>query len=187
MTGRALQKCRHLIAGFAIATVLVFPCRAAVGDAAANGFSVSESAHVAAPPGKVYAALIAPGRWWSPLHTFSKNAANLSLDAKAGGCWRETLPDGGSVCHLAVVYADPGKALVLRGALGPLQGLGVEGAMSVQLKPAGTGTDLTLVYNVGGYLKEGLAGWAVPVDQVLGEQVGRLKSLVETGSPAPKP
>ena len=72
---------------------------------------------------------------------FSKSAANLTLDAKAGGCWCETLPDGGSVEHLVVVFADPGKTLVMRGALGPLQGLGVEGALSIVLKPAGDGTD----------------------------------------------
>ncbi len=177
----------QITAGLAIATLLAFPCGAAVSDAAANGFSVAESAHIAAPPDKVYAAVITPGRWWSPVHTFSKNSANLSLDAKAGGCWLETLPSGGSVCHLIVKYIDPGKVLILRGALGPLQGLGVEGAMTITLKPAGGGTDLTLVYNVGGYLKDGLASWAPAVDAVLGEQVARLKALIETGSPAPKP
>ena len=177
----------HLIAGFSIATVLAFPCHAAVDSAAANGFSVTETAHIAAAPDKVYAALITPARWWSAEHTYSSDAANLALDARAGGCWRETLPGGGSVCHLIVVYADPGKRLVLRGGLGPLQPLGVEGALTFRLKPSDVGTDVTLVYNVGGYRAEGLDSLAAPVDQVLGEQVARLKALLETGSPDAKP
>ena len=58
--------------------------------------------------------------------------------------------------------------------------------MTILLKPAADGTDLSLTYNVGGYLKDGLQSLAVPVDAVLGEQMGRLKSLIETGSPEGK-
>ena len=76
---------------------------AAVTDMASNGFTLVQSAEIAAPPDKIYAALIQPSRWWSSDHTFSGNAANLSLDARAGGCFCETLPGGGSVQHLAVV------------------------------------------------------------------------------------
>jgi hypothetical protein len=75
----------------------------------------------------------------------------------------------------------------MRGALGPLQGLGVDGAMTIDLKPADGGTDLTATYNVGGYLKDGLASWASPVDNVLGEQFNRLKTDVETGGRQAKP
>ena len=88
---------------------------------AGNGFEVRETAHTAASPDKVYAALLLPARWWSSNHTFSGNAANLTWDARAGGCWCETLPNCGSVEHLRVVYVSPGKALRLRGALGPFQ------------------------------------------------------------------
>jgi uncharacterized protein YndB with AHSA1/START domain len=173
----------NILAGLAVAVMLSCPSHAAVNDAAAGGFSVTEAVHIAAAPDKVYAALIAPGTWWSSRHTFSHDAANLTLDARAGGCWCEKLPGGGSVEHLTVVFADPGKVLVLRGALGPMQGLGVEGALTIKLAAAGDGTDLTLTYNVGGYLKDGLTSWAAPVDGVLGEQVGRLKALIETGAP----
>ncbi len=174
--------------GLLVAVALVCTgAHAEVKDSAANGFSVAEAVHIAAPPEKVYAALVAPARWWSSKHTFSREAANLTLDPRAGGCWCETLAGGASVQHLVVVYAAPGKALVLRGALGPLQGLGVDGALTIRLTAAGDGTDLTATYNVGGYLKDGLASWAAPVDGVLGEQFARLKSLVETGAPAPKP
>jgi hypothetical protein len=178
-----MRRIAHALAGFTIAAFLTQPACAGVNDSAANGFSVVEKLHISAAPEKVYAELIMPSHWWSSQHTFSKSAANLTLDAKAGGCWCETLPDGGSVEHLVVVFADPGKTLVMRGALGPLQGLGVEGALSIVLKPAGDGTDLSLTYNLGGYLKDGLANFAAPVDGVLGEQMTRLKALIETGTP----
>src|SRR4249920_1744795 len=157
---------RDVLLGLALAGALAVPqtvC-AAVNDSAANGFSVSEKIHIAAPPDKVYAALVMPSHWWSARHTFSKSAANLTLDPSAGGCWCEKLANGGSVRHLTVTYADPGDALVLRGALGPLQGLGVDGALTIELKAADGGTDFSATYNVGGYLKDGLASWATPVD-----------------------
>ena len=176
----------QVLTGLLIALAVICPAHATVNDAAANGFSVSENLHIAAAPDKVYAELVRPAHWWSPRHTFSQNAGNLMLDPKAGGCWCERLPDGGSVLHLIVVHALPGKILVMRGALGPLQGLGVDGAMTITLKTASDGTDLTLTYNVGGYLKDGLQNFAGPVDGVLGEQVTRLKALIETGSPEPK-
>ena len=155
----------------------------AVSDVAANGFTVQIDTHIAAPPDKVYAALIEPARWWSSDHTFSGDAKNLHLEAKAGGCWCETLPNGGSVAHLMVVYIDPGKALRLRGALGPFQGLGVSGALTWKLKPAADGTDLSLTYALGGYNKDGFAELSRAGDGVLTAQVGRLKKLLESRSP----
>lgn len=103
---------------------------AAAVDVAAGGFTLRDSVEIAAPPDKVYAALIQPARWWSSAHSFSGDAANMTLDARAGGCWCETLPNGGSVLHMTVVFAAPGKTLRLRGALGPFQALAVDGVMT---------------------------------------------------------
>lgn len=181
-----MKRTMHILAGLLIASALILPARAAVSDATEHGFSVVETAHISAPPAKVYAALVTPSRWWSSKHTFSRDAANLTLDPTAGGCWCEKTADGLSVQHLIVANVVRDQKLVMRGALGPLQGLGVEGAMTIVLKATADGTDLTLTYNVGGYLKDGLTSLAAPVDTVLGEQVARLKSLVETGSPETK-
>lgn len=148
-----------------------------------EGFEVREQIHVSAAPAAVYAALITPARWWDSQHTYSGNAANLTLDAKAGGCWCERLADGGSVLHLIVVYAAPGRALRLRGGLGPLQAMGIEGALSFSLKGGNDATDLTVTYAVGGYAKEGFDNLSKAVDGVLGEQVARLHRLIETGAP----
>jgi uncharacterized protein YndB with AHSA1/START domain len=126
------------------------------------------------------------GDWWNSMHTFSGDAHNLSIDGKAAGCFCEKLPGGGSVRHMEVVYADPGKKLVFSGALGPLQSIAATGSMTMQLSPAGEGTKLTVVYTVTGYLPAGMNTWAAPVDSVLTEQFTRLKSLIETGTAVPK-
>jgi len=167
-----------LLAG---ALALLFDARAhaEVIDVAANGFEVRESVHVAASPDRAYAELLQPAHWWSSDHTFSGSAANLKLDARAGGCWCESLPDGGSVEHMRVVYVAPGKVLRLRGALGPFQGLAVTGAMTFSVKSNGGGSDITLSYVVGGYAKDGFDALSKAADRVLGEQVARLKNTIE--------
>ena len=113
----ATHECGKSLA-FALLLTVCDAAAANVVDVASNGFTVQVTAHFAAPADMVFAALIKPARWWGPDHTFSHDAANLTLDAKAGGCWCEKLPRGGSAVHLTVVYVDPGKVLRLRGALG---------------------------------------------------------------------
>ena len=83
----------RITAGMLAATASAFAA-AEVASVASNGFEVRESAHVAAPPDKVYAGLLHPARWWSSDHTFSGSSVNLTLDARPGGCWCETLRDG---------------------------------------------------------------------------------------------
>jgi uncharacterized protein YndB with AHSA1/START domain len=168
--------------GLAMSLWIAGPSQGAVSDVASNGFTLKIDTHIAASPDKVYAALIEPARWWSSDHTFSGDAKNLHLEAKAGGCFCETLPNGGSVVHLKVVYVDPGKALRLRGALGPFQGLGVAGALTWKLKPAADGTDLSLTYALGGYNKDGFAQLSQAADGMLTAQVGLLKKLIEAKS-----
>jgi uncharacterized protein YndB with AHSA1/START domain len=152
---------------------------AEVVSAANNGFEVRESVHVAAPADKAFAALLTPSRWWSSSHTFSRNASNLTLDARAGGCWCENIPEGGSAEHMRIVFLMPGKMLRLRGALGPLQSMGVDGALTFTLKSAANGTDIAVNYAVGGYTKDGFDELSKAVDHVLGEQMESLKKLID--------
>jgi uncharacterized protein YndB with AHSA1/START domain len=159
------------------------PAAAEVKSVTANGFEVASMAMIAAPPDRVYAALGEVGHWWSPSHTFSKDAANLSMELRAGSCFCERLKSGGSVQHM-VVYAAPGAGLRLRGALGPLQVEGVEGTLSWTLKPADGGTSVAQSYVVGGYIRTGMEQWAPRVDRVLDEQLQRLKGFVEGKSPS---
>jgi polyketide cyclase/dehydrase/lipid transport protein len=167
----------------AIALGLAAPAAAAVVDAQPNGFEVREEAQIAAPPAEVYAAIGRIGRWWSSEHTYSGSAANLSLDLSAGGCFCEKLADGGVVRHLTVILVQPGTAVRMQGALGPLAGTGGAGHLSLGVAAKGSGSVVVLTYDFGGYAKGGMDKWAAPVDQVLASQVGRLKRYVETGRP----
>ena len=178
-----METIRPIALAAAASAVLAAPVATAeVTAVGAAGFEVREQAHFAAAPDVVYAALLSPKRWWDSKHTYSGDARNLTLDAKADGCWCETLPGGGSVEHLSIVYLAPNKAIRFRGALGPLQAMGVAGSMTIKLTAAAGGTDLTLTYAVGGYSKDGFDDLSKAVDSVLGSQVGRLRKLVETGS-----
>jgi uncharacterized protein YndB with AHSA1/START domain len=154
-----------------------------VVDVSPTGFQLSVAVHIAAPPDRVYAALIQPSKWWNSDHTFSGSAANLTLEAKAGGCFCEKLASGGSVSHLTVVSAMPGKQLRLRGALGPFQGSGVDGALTWSLAAAGAETDLTVTNDMGGHMKGGFGDWPAKADAMISDQVARLKKFVETGAP----
>jgi uncharacterized protein YndB with AHSA1/START domain len=175
---------KRLAAALALAAAsFSSPASADVKSVAPSGFEVASAATIAASPERVYRAFGEIAKWWSPSHTFSRNAANLSIELRADGCFCERLKDGGSVQHMVVVYAAPGIGLRLRGALGPLQAEGVDGALSWALKPAAGGTSITQTYVVGGYIRAGMEQWAPRVDKVLGEQLERLKSYVEGKTP----
>lgn len=152
--------------------------RAEVVDRSEIGFEARIEETIAAPPEKVRAALLDISGWWSPDHSYSGDARNLTLDLTAG-CFCERLKDGGFVRHMSLVYADA-RTIRLFGALGPLQTTGASGHLAFVLKPAPEGTRLVVTYDVGGYARGGLAQtWAGPVDGVLAAQVKRLKAYAE--------
>jgi uncharacterized protein YndB with AHSA1/START domain len=154
------------------------PARAEVRAAEAGGFQVAGRITVAQPREAVWAMLLAPDRWWSPQHRWFEGST-LSLDSRPGGCWCETGPDGAGAMHLRVGYINPPGTLQLLGALDPLQALGLDGVLTVTLKPVDGGTDLDWTYTVTGFQPGGVAALAAPVDGVLAEQMGRLKAAVE--------
>lgn len=170
-----------MLMGVALGAVLLAgAARAEVTDKSAAGFEVVETASIAAPVGKVWDALMRPAKWWSNTHSWSGDAKNLYFDPS--GCFCETLKRG-AVRHMTIIYNDGATTLRLNGGLGPMQFTGAGGNLGIVLKPAGTGTQLTLTYDVGGYAKGGVENLAAPVDMVLGEQVARLAKYVETGKP----
>ena len=152
---------------------------AEIVDKSASGFTSRTVVTIAATPAQVYAMLGRVGEWWDPAHTYSGDATRLVLETRAGACFCETMPDGGSIQHGVVVYARPGQALRVNGALGPLQELGVTGSLTWALEGGAGGTTVTLTYAVGGYAPGGLDQLATIVDQVVGSQVTRMKAAIE--------
>lgn len=117
--------------------------------------------------------------WWDGDHSYSGDAGNFYLEAKANGCFCEKLAGGGSVMHMQVAFVEPGRRLRLLGGLGPLQGMGVSGSMDFALEPAENGTVLRYRYVVHGYAPEGLEALAGPVDSVQLGQLQRLAAYLE--------
>ncbi|GAB4190694.1 MAG: SRPBCC family protein [Wenzhouxiangellaceae bacterium] len=158
--------------------IVATPVTAAVIDRSEHGFVIEHHLTSNQSGEQVYAAVVQQvDQWWDPAHTYSGDAANLSIDDQPGGCFCERW-SGGAVQHLQVVYAQPGKQLRLLGGLGPLQAEAVNGSMTWTITNSEEGVRLDLVYRVSGYRPGGLAGWADPVDQVLSEQVGRLDQFL---------
>lgn len=149
--------------------------QAEVVEAGPGGFTVGGAVPVAATMSETWDGLAHPARFWNPAHSWSGDAANMTLEPVAGGCFCEALPaSGGSVEHARVIYAAPGEMLRLRGALGPLQAEALTGTLTVTLKAADGGTEIAWEYVVGGHARFALTDLAPVVDGVIGEQFGRL-------------
>jgi len=169
--------------------LLALPAIAAaeVTDSAANGFTTVNTVIVDADRAVAWAAAIRIGAWWSSAHTMSGDASRMSIEPKTQGCFCESLGDNAGVVHLTVGSVMPGTSLRLSGGLGPLGLMGVDGNMTWDFEDAGGGTRIRFKYAVGGYMPGGLDQIAGPVDAVLGEALGRLKTYIETGRPESDP
>ncbi|WP_199097822.1 SRPBCC family protein [Dyella sp. ASV21] len=159
---------------------------AAVKEAAADHLVIQDSREVAATPDQLYAALIDIGHWWNREHTYSGDAAHVSLAAEAGGCFCERWANQ-SVAHGRVIWAAPGHLLRLDTALGPLQGMAVQGVMTFSLKPAPKGSTLTFEYRVNGVTASGLDALAPTINDVLMDQLQRLQRFAESTAKPPRP
>ena len=170
-----------------LAAALPPTARADVVATSDNGFVTRDAVTVAASPMQVWLALTKPAEWWNDSHTWSADAANLTLVPQAGGCFCERIPGeggegesplDGSAQHAIVVLADPLKSLRLRGGLGPLQGEPAEGVLTITLKPVDGGTRILWEYNVGGPMRYEVAQISKAVDNVMSQQLAGLRDLL---------
>ena len=132
---------------------------AEVRDASAAGFTVENTRVVPAAPKAAWQALVADiDRWWPKDHRWWGSESVLRIEPRAGGCFCEVvetdLPGGRQAEHMRVVLVDPDRLLRMTGGLGPLQGMGLHGALEFRLAPEGEGTRITLWYRAGGYMPE---------------------------------
>lgn len=177
-TARTRVRCAALLlalggAGFAAAETSVV---------SAGGFTVTHQREIKATPHQVFESIGQVARWWNGTHTWSGDAANLSLELNAGGCFCERW-SGGSVQHAVVVWVGRDRTVRLHGSLGPLQELAVNGVLTFDIATSEGKTVLRASYRVSGAPSAGLEALAGPVDRVIGEQVGRLVGFVEGRGP----
>jgi hypothetical protein len=168
------------------------PAFAEVKATSDTGFNVVHITSVAATPDEVWKRLLAPKDWWNKAHSWSGSSAGFYIDAQANGCFCELFQekgaDGklktvGSVEHMRVIFAQPGKVLRMQGALGPLQSEAVIGTLTVAIEPAkdSNTTKVSFSYVVGGYMRYKVPEIAPAVDKVLGEQ---FKNMLQPFTPA---
>ena len=119
------------------------------------------------------------GRWWPADHTWWGDGDALSIEPRAGGCFCETLDDGGGIEHMRVTFLQPGERVVLTGSLGPLLYEATAGVMDVKVEPIAGGSRLTMNYRAAGFAKGGAGAMAPLVDQVLATQMKRLRTCAK--------
>lgn len=185
---------KRLLSIAAVLTALSTPAFAEVKTSTDTGFNIVHITEVAAAPDVVWKRLIAPKDWWSKAHSWSGSSDGFYIDAQAGGCFCELFQEKGadskvkttgSVEHMRVIFAQPGKVLRMQGALGPLQSEAMLGTLTVAMVATkdGKATKLSFSYVVGGHMRYKVSEIAPAVDKVLGEQFKNLVSpFAPTGS-----
>lgn len=179
-----------------LALAAASPAAAEVVRATDVSFVSRHEVVVAATPKDVWLALISPSGWWRSDHTWSGDAANLTLTPQAGGCFCEKIPEvdepgrftlEGSVEHMRVVQAYPEAALRMVGALGPLQSEPVTGVLTIVISTVPKGTRIVWEYNVGGPMRYEVPIISKAVDGVMGLQLASLAKPLRVVAVPPPP
>ena len=96
-----------------LALAVASPTAAEVVSSTPHGFETVTTVNIEASAEDVYAALGKVGHWWDPQHTYSGDAANLSIELRPGGCFCERFERGGAE-HMRVVHVRPDETLAVR-------------------------------------------------------------------------
>lgn len=173
---------KRIVCIAALAAALLAPAaQARVLDAKANGFTLENVVTVPVSPEVAWKALVKDvDQWWPKKHSWW--TGKFRIETEANGCFCETAGDRQAL-HMVVSFVDPGQTLRMLGGLGPLQGLGLSGALEWRLKSVEGGTQITLAYVVGGYTTADLLKFAPIVDQVQGIQLGSLDAFINKREP----
>ena len=147
--------------------------RAEVVASSEQHFVLRHEAVSARSVDEMWARLIHPEIWWHPDHTYSGDAKNLSLDARAGGLWKEEWP-GGSVAHGRVLTVENGKLLRMDAPFGPLQQLGAYTVWTIALSAVEEGTRVVFDEVSTAPSSANMAETAKAVDFVKAEAMRRL-------------
>ena len=118
------------------------------------------------------------GQWWPSDHTWWGETSSLTIDNYAGGCFCEKNGNK-SAEHMRIAFVDPNRLMRMTGGLGPLQGMGMFGALEWTFETIEQGTEVTMTYSVNGISPDGFAELAPIVDRVQAIQLGGLETLLQ--------
>jgi len=164
--------------GALTAASLFMSCAATadVVEASPERYVLRQEASSDIAPDALWARLVNPASWWHPDHTYSGDAANLSLDLQAGGQWREDWA-AGSVVHGRVLLVQNGSVLRLDAPFGPLQDIAVTVVWTITITPDGDGSRVVFDEIANGTAGAKLDALAPAVDFVKTEAIRRLTTL----------
>ncbi len=173
-----IQRRLEILTSVVLALAGAGPVPAAIKDATPSGFTLENRVQVPVEPMRAWKALVEDvDRWWPADHTWWGAESVLSIEPRAGGCFCERHGEQQAV-HMLVTFVNPGKLLRMTGGLGPLQGMGLSGALECRLEPVSGGTIITMYYRAGGYTPDDLSKFAPVVDGVQALQLGGLAALL---------
>lgn len=158
------------------------PASAEVVSQSADGFVLRFAVGVEAAPEDVVSAVSELPQWWDPAHTYTGDAANLSLAFEEGGCWCERLADG-TIFEHAVVTGIVADRVTMTAALGPLHDRATKAELTFGSGPENRGRLVTVDFVVEG---PGLGAMADGVNTVMDQAFDRLIHHIEYGEP-PQP
>jgi len=118
-------------------------------------------------------------QWWPSDHTWWGEVGALTIDSFAGGCFCEKY-NNKSAEHMRVTFIEPKVLMRMTGGLGPLQGMGMYGALDWEFTGNEQGTIVTMTYKVNGINPSGFADLAPIVDKVQAIQLEGLANFLDT-------
>jgi hypothetical protein len=167
---------------FALLALWTHAASAKVVDSRDSGFTVENTVVVPVDTTTAWNALVDDvDRWWPKDHSWFGKDGKFTIDPVAGGCFCERA-GARQALHMTISFVAPGEHLRMLGGLGPLQGMGLGGALDWEFAKVPEGTRITLRYIAGGYTTQDLKKFVVIVDQVQGIQLGGLAKYL-----SPKP
>lgn len=144
-----------------------------------HGFIVTNTISSKVTPDEMWNALVNDvDLWWPKDHSWWGKQGKFSIEPLAGGCFCEVAGQRSSV-HMQISFVEPNKLLRMTGGLGPLQGMGMHGALDWVFETNEETTTITLTYRVSGINPEGFEQLAPIVAKVQGIQLNALKAYVE--------
>ena len=162
------------------ATALLFvatPASAEVIARTADSFTLRFERRTEGLPAVIATLMGRPELWWDGAHSYSGDAANLTVDMQVGGCWCETLPDG-SDFHHGTVLAIAEDRLVFDAPFGPMHGKTTRADLVIAWPENDSGRAVVWTLTIEG---SGLGAFADPVDGVMGAAFARFNATVDSG------
>lgn len=168
---------KALIAAAAL-SLFAMPAAAEVVERHPDGFTLCFEVAMETTLEDLLGSLGQIGKWWDGAHSYSGDAANMTLAMEPNGCLCEALPNGTAFEHGRVVSIDPATAVLLNAPLGPLKATATKADLRFGWTGANSGWTVVMTFVVEG---PGLGAYADPVDGVMGGAFARYVRYVEYG------